>query len=152
MTHVYPGINHNYFGHCVSSRWFGQSRLSPQGLSEVARPFRAKIFERETPATTRTQTEQEKYRRAQQAFGRISGELAQFKDEAFDSAMNQFDILWHNLRQGQITVGQARHSVSGEGNNSVEGSGEGCGGDSSHDGGCSAGGGVTGAFVSNSRA
>lgn len=73
-------------------------------MSKAAKPFVAKIFKQDDAATTRDRTEREKYRRDQQAFGRISGELAQLDDEAFDEAMDQFDGWWHNLRQGQISM------------------------------------------------
>ncbi|KAF1779240.1 Zinc finger, SWIM-type [Phytophthora cactorum] len=73
----------------------------------------AKIFEQPT-ASAVMQTEQQKYRRAQQAFSRISGEISQFSDDAFDSAMSQFGEWWHNLRQGQ-TVIPPPHSSGGRG-------------------------------------
>ncbi|KAE9056711.1 hypothetical protein PF006_g32606 [Phytophthora fragariae] len=130
---------------CVLSRWYGQSRLSTEGISEVAKPFVAKIFEPDMPATTRTQTEQEKYRRMQQAFGRISGELALFNDEAFDTAMKQFDEWWHSLRQGHTTIDQTIHSGSGERRDHDEGGGgAGCTDSSLSGGGGDSGGGAGG--------
>ncbi|ETK81203.1 hypothetical protein L915_13284, partial [Phytophthora nicotianae] len=88
----------------IGSRWYGRSRLSTQGLSKVAKPFVAKVFKGDDAAISRDRTEKEKFRRAQQAFGRISGELARLGDEAFDAAMDQFEGWWHNLRQGQISM------------------------------------------------
>ncbi|KAG2908080.1 hypothetical protein PC114_g10594 [Phytophthora cactorum] len=111
----------------IASRWYDQSRLSTQDLSEVAKPFVAKIFEQPT-ASAVMQTEQQKYRRAQQAFSRISGEVSQFSDDAFDSAMSQFGEWWHNLRQGQ-TVIPPPHSSGGRGHHDHSKEGGSTGGD-----------------------
>ncbi|KAF1780691.1 Ulp1 protease family, C-terminal catalytic domain [Phytophthora cactorum] len=64
----------------IAPRWFGQSRLSQQELTEVATPFMAKIYKAHSQAGGGSLSEAEKYRRARQAFGRISGELARFGD------------------------------------------------------------------------
>ncbi|KAG2995269.1 hypothetical protein PC118_g3082 [Phytophthora cactorum] len=77
--------------------WFGQSRLSQQELTEVATPFMAKIYKAHSQAGGGSLSEAEKYRRARQAFGRISGELARFGDHGFESAMSQLDQWWYNL-------------------------------------------------------
>ncbi|ETL45945.1 hypothetical protein L916_04076 [Phytophthora nicotianae] len=101
----------------IGSRWYGRNRISIQGLSEVAKPFVAKIFKQDTAVTARDQTEQEKYRRAQQAFGRISGELAQFNDAAFNEAITKFERWWQNLRQGQTSMAlqEQTHSCNHDG-------------------------------------
>ncbi|KAG6962208.1 hypothetical protein JG688_00008717, partial [Phytophthora aleatoria] len=65
----------------------------------------------------------------QQAFRRISGELFQFSDDAFDSAMSQFDEWWHNLRQGQTVIppphssGSSGHHDNSEGGEGADGGG-----------------------------
>ncbi|EGZ23222.1 hypothetical protein PHYSODRAFT_324450 [Phytophthora sojae] len=46
----------------------------------------------------------EVHRRAQQAFGRISRELAQVPDEVFESAMSDLDKWWYNLRHGKTDL------------------------------------------------
>ncbi|KAG3023648.1 hypothetical protein PC121_g8429 [Phytophthora cactorum] len=64
---------------------------------------------------------------AQQAFRRISGELFQFSDDVFDSAMSQFDEWWHNLRQGQTVIppphssGSSGHHDNSEGGEGADG-------------------------------
>ncbi|KUF88779.1 RAD50-interacting protein 1 [Phytophthora nicotianae] len=99
---------------CGFCRWYGRSRLSTQGLSKVAKPFVAKVFKRDDAAISRDRTEKEKFRRAQQAFGRISGELARLGDEAFDAAMDQFEGWWHNLRQAISGGGSSPSSDESE--------------------------------------
>ncbi|GMF59463.1 unnamed protein product [Phytophthora fragariaefolia] len=88
----------------IQPRWFGQSRSSPDQVTELAIPFVAKVFKEGTRSTSGSLSEREKYRQAQQGFGRISSELTQFSDDAFKSAMNYFDEWWHNMRQGKITA------------------------------------------------
>ncbi|KAI9995369.1 hypothetical protein PInf_012426 [Phytophthora infestans] len=81
------------------------SRLQLQQLSEVADPFVAKIFKAKGSTATGASglSEAEKYRRAQQAFVRIGGELARFPDDQFESALEAMETWWYNLRQGHIT-------------------------------------------------
>ncbi|ETP43510.1 hypothetical protein F442_09779 [Phytophthora nicotianae P10297] len=49
-------------------------------------------------------SEPEKYRRIQQAFGRISGELVRFPDDTFERALSVFDQRWHKLRHGRAEI------------------------------------------------
>jgi len=114
IAHVFMDLTQacRVFRRCHCCRWYGQSRLSAEGLSEVAKPFVAKIFKPEKPSNPKT--EQEKYRRAQQTFDRICGKLARLDDDTFDEAMNQFDNWWHNLRQGKTTMNQIQHEASDE--------------------------------------
>ncbi|KAE8997659.1 hypothetical protein PR001_g19523 [Phytophthora rubi] len=88
----------------ISPRWFGQSRLSQDELTEVEQPFVAKVFKKKPRAVAGVLSDAEKYRRAQQAFGRISGELAQLPDEVFESAMSDLDKWWYNLRHGKTDL------------------------------------------------
>ncbi|KAE8961449.1 hypothetical protein PF011_g29747 [Phytophthora fragariae] len=88
----------------ISPRWFGQSRLSQDELTEVEQPFVAKVFKKKPRAVAGVLSDAEKYRRAQQAFSRISGELAQLPDEVFESAMSDLDKWWYNLRHGKTDL------------------------------------------------
>ncbi|ETN20605.1 hypothetical protein PPTG_03579 [Phytophthora nicotianae INRA-310] len=114
-------------------QWYGRSRLSTQGLSKVAKPFVAKVFKRDDAAISRDRTEKEKFRRAQQAFGRISGELARLGDEAFDAAMDQFEGWWHNLRQGQISMTPCHEQTESRDNDDSNDGGNACGGGNAED-------------------
>ncbi|KAG2766973.1 hypothetical protein PC129_g23593 [Phytophthora cactorum] len=113
----------------IAPRWFGQSRLSQQELTEVATPFMAKIYKAHSQAGGGSLSEAEKYRRARQAFGRISGELARFGDHGFESAMSQLDQWWYNLRNGQASIEQPASSQNDDrdhdGDNAEGGTGEG---------------------------
>ncbi|POM62735.1 LOW QUALITY PROTEIN: hypothetical protein PHPALM_28074 [Phytophthora palmivora] len=48
----------------------------------------------------------------QQTFARISIEMAQFPDRAFDRAMTNFNAWWHNLHQGVLKPYRLRHLTS----------------------------------------
>jgi hypothetical protein len=128
-------------------RWFGQSRSSPDQVTELATPFVAKLFKQESRGTPGPLSEREKYRRAQQTFGRIGSELTRFSDDAFESAMTHFDEWWHNMRQGKITavtVGDAAEetndSVANEEDGAVIGAGDARAGCSRSSGGSETGG------------
>ncbi|ETL96087.1 hypothetical protein L917_06267 [Phytophthora nicotianae] len=84
----------------IALRWFDQSRLSQQVLTEVAAPFVAKIYKAHSQAADGRLSEAEKYRRAQHALSHTSGELARIEDDAFASAMSQLGQWWFNLRNG----------------------------------------------------
>ncbi|ETK71899.1 hypothetical protein F441_21406 [Phytophthora nicotianae CJ01A1] len=71
-----------------------------QDVAELASPFVAMVFMTETKDCERPLSEKENYRRAQQAFGKISGELSLFPDEGFESAISQ-------LTPGGITCATA---------------------------------------------
>ncbi|ETL27708.1 hypothetical protein L916_18779, partial [Phytophthora nicotianae] len=96
-------------------RWFGQSRCSPDELSELSDPFVAKIFKSKLNATPGNAglSEPQKYRQAQQAFVRIGDELARLEDGEFVCAVQQLDQWWYNLRQGKRLKG-ARASSEDE--------------------------------------
>ncbi|ETM45965.1 hypothetical protein L914_09092 [Phytophthora nicotianae] len=96
----------------IQPRWFGQSRIRIEDIAELATPFVAKIFKTETDDLERPLSEKEKYRRAQQAFGRIGGELSQFPDDVFESAMSQFDTWWHDMRHGNASMIATRKDTS----------------------------------------
>ncbi|ETI33911.1 hypothetical protein F443_19465 [Phytophthora nicotianae P1569] len=99
----------------IESGWFGQSRCSPDELSEVSDPFVAKIFKSKLNATPGNAglSEPQKYRQAQQAFVRIGDELARLEDGEFVCAVQQLDQWWYNLRQGKRLKG-ARASSEDE--------------------------------------
>ncbi|EGZ28048.1 hypothetical protein PHYSODRAFT_321746 [Phytophthora sojae] len=84
--------------------WFDQRRLSQDELTEVEQPFVANVFKKKQRAVDGALSVAEKYRRAQKAFDRISGELAQVQDEVFESAMSDLDKSWYNLRHGKTDL------------------------------------------------
>ncbi|ETP22521.1 hypothetical protein F441_04205 [Phytophthora nicotianae CJ01A1] len=65
----------------------------------------------------------EKYRRTQQAFGRISGELVQFPDSDFNTAMAQLEQWWYNLRRGRVVDTQDGDGAENDGDQNEDGSG-----------------------------
>ncbi|ETL33769.1 hypothetical protein L916_13856 [Phytophthora nicotianae] len=69
----------------IQPRWFGQSRICIEDIAELATPFVAKIFKTETDDSERPLSEKEKYRCAQQSFGRIRGELSRFPVDVFEA-------------------------------------------------------------------
>ncbi|EGZ11302.1 hypothetical protein PHYSODRAFT_338022 [Phytophthora sojae] len=130
----------------ISSRWFGQNRISQQDLMEVENPFVAKLYKGHPAASAGSLSEAEKYRRSQQAFGRISSELVRCDDTVFESAMKQIDKWWYDLRQGKFPLVQAdadfvddsgpdRVGASGGGANSISSDSHGGGGGSPGTGG-----------------
>ncbi|ETI30345.1 hypothetical protein F443_22534 [Phytophthora nicotianae P1569] len=92
----FPGIAQ------VPNRWFGRSRCSLEHLTEIPESFVVKIFKAKggDSTTATTLSEPEKYRRAQQTFARIGSELARLDDGEFETALEELDRWWYNLRQG----------------------------------------------------
>ncbi|OWZ01532.1 hypothetical protein PHMEG_00027057, partial [Phytophthora megakarya] len=88
----------------IEARWFSQTRCGSTQVAALSSPFQAKLFKVDMTTAPAALTEREKFRRAQQMFGRISSELATFPDDSFESAMSQFDDWWHNLRNGQSSI------------------------------------------------
>ncbi|ETO64273.1 hypothetical protein F444_18164 [Phytophthora nicotianae P1976] len=86
----------------IATRWFGRSRCSLEHLTEIPESFVVKIFKAKGGDTTTATTLSEpgKYRRAQQTFARIGSELARLDDGEFETALEELDRWWYNLRQG----------------------------------------------------
>ncbi|ETP05986.1 hypothetical protein F441_17534 [Phytophthora nicotianae CJ01A1] len=86
----------------IETRWFGRSRCSLEHLTEIPESFVAKIFKAKggNSTTATALSEPEKYRRAQQTFARIGSELARLDDGEFETALEELDRWWYNLRQG----------------------------------------------------
>lgn len=65
-------------------------------------------------------SEADKFRRAQQQFVRIGGELAQFPDDRFQSAMSELDKWWYKFHQsddpetGSCAEEPAGHDEAGQ--------------------------------------
>ncbi|EGZ28063.1 hypothetical protein PHYSODRAFT_321758 [Phytophthora sojae] len=133
------------FSQTMKLPWFGQNRISQQDLMEVENPFVAKLYKGHSAASAGSLSEAEKYRRSQQAFGRISSELVRCDDTVFESAMKQIDKWWYDLRQGKFPLVQAdadfvddsgpdRVGASGDGGNSISSDSHGGGGeDAAHE-------------------
>lgn len=84
------------------TRWFGRSHSSPVNLPEIPEPLLVKTYKVKMSAASATTglSESEKYRRAQQVFARIGGELARLEDVEFGTALQKLDQWWYSLRQG----------------------------------------------------
>ncbi|KAF1772553.1 hypothetical protein GQ600_24373 [Phytophthora cactorum] len=112
-------------------RWFGQSRLASNDLTEIDDPFVAKLYKSKQAETNSDGhlSEPEKYHRAQQAFGRIGGELIRFSDDDFGRALSAFDQWWHAaIEQENILPKDRDDDVSGGGTSTKDSEFGGCGG------------------------
>lgn len=71
-------------------------------LPEIPEPLLVKTYKVKMSAASATTglSESEKYRRAQQVFARIGGELARLEDVEFGTALQKLDQWWYSLRQG----------------------------------------------------
>ncbi|KAG3156549.1 hypothetical protein PI126_g8725 [Phytophthora idaei] len=95
-------------------QWFSRGRLSQQELTDVELPFVAKVYKRRSAAASGGLSGTEKYRRAQQAFGCICGEMARLDGADIESAMTQLDQWWYNLRQGRTSLPQPATEHNGD--------------------------------------
>ncbi|KAG2767871.1 hypothetical protein Pcac1_g21000 [Phytophthora cactorum] len=98
----------------IAPRWFSRGRLSQQELTDVELPFVAKVYKRRSAAASGGLSGTEKYRRAQQALGRICGEMARLDGADIESAMTQLNQWWYNLRQGRTSLPQPATEHNGD--------------------------------------
>ncbi|ETI36162.1 hypothetical protein F443_17667 [Phytophthora nicotianae P1569] len=113
----------------IETRWFGRSRCSLEHLTEIPESFVAKIFKAKggNSTTATALSEPEKYRRAQQTFARIGSELARLDDSEFETALEELDRWWYNLRQGAgvaVPTGEEDEHVHNHEDDDQHGEGE----------------------------